>query len=450
MSAREYLTLIGMDYDKLVSDLRELFRFTYHPSTKNGIDAMLNTYVEQKRDLIELFRKHPNYNGNLQVVIQMDLSRPIEKYTVMGTLDNFLDRMQAATKVIKNENENGQTVNSIIKDGIKEQPKIIKADDLLELKLPTIDLSGFNSEGNYIPTVSKYRKLESFVSKFYYYPYETLNEEMVENIHNIFPELKIVVGMKTSRAFNKLFADLKINDKDYQKIYPAYADSITSTIIKRNFILSLNPLDYFKMSFGNNWSSCHTIDKRNRRRTGGSTYSGMNCGGTMSYLLDGVTIITYITENGSDTVHPEVCDKIYRNVFCYKNNVLLQSRVYPQSNDGALDLYKALRLEMQKQMSIMLGVDYICEGNGHDTWINKGKSSDSNNRRYYVTDGCHYPDYTYSDWGGNISVIRNAEILETPMTIGHAGVDIVSGEKYTSKGWLTYYENDMCYDEKED
>ena len=134
--------------------------------------------------------------------------------------------------------------------------------------------------------------------------------------------------------------------------------------------------------------------------------------------IDGVT----------STERPDKWDKIYRNMFHLQGKQMIQGRVYPQSKDGQVDLYKVMRFAMQKALCEMFGMDYVDSGNGNDTWVMKGKTYI--NSSWYNSRGVHYSDYSrYDDC--NLSYVRGCEDT-LPIRIGHLGIDVRSGEEFSS------------------
>jgi hypothetical protein len=177
------------------------------------------------------------------------------------------------------------------------------------------------------------------------------------------------------------------------------------------------------MSFGNSWSSCHTIDKTNRRGMPNS-YSGQYCGGTISYMLDNTSIITYVIEKGGD---PQTCGKIYRNMFHYEREVLIQGRVYPQGNDGATDLYETFREYMHDVLNKAIKPE-------DPNWVIKYKG---NCGSYASSDGAHYRDYT-SYGNCNVSYLRSTTNDDKIVHIGHRGICPRCGEEFTASSYLSH------------
>lgn len=193
---------------------------------------------------------------------------------------------------------------------------------------------------------------------------------------------------------------------------------------KLKFFISVNPIDYLTMSFGVNWASCHTIDKGNRRGMD-NAYSGMYCGGTVSYMLDSTSIITFVHDHVPTNWED---GKIYRCMFHYGKNILVQGRVYPQGNDGRTDLYKVFRNYMQDELAPIIGLT--------DTvWRKKEDGDVGSNVDSY---GCHYRDYT-SFHNCNVSYPREkSESRDNVIKIGASGICPYCGGSITENGRISH------------
>lgn len=206
---------------------------------------------------------------------------------------------------------------------------------------------------------------------------------------------------------------------------------------KLKFYISLNPLDYLTMSFGNSWSSCHTIDKTNQRGAPNS-YSGMHCGGTMSYMLDGSSIITYVHTHATED-HEE--GKLYRNMFHFNNGTLVQGRVYPQANDGATDLYRTFRRFMQIEFTKLLNLN-------EDDWIRRTTPCYEN----VISYGVHYKDYEHFDMC-NVSYPREMpNAASNRVVVGHARICPLCGKEVSdnyNSGYLTHADCDDVWEEED-
>ena len=223
--------------------------------------------------------------------------------------------------------------------------------------------------------------------------------------------------MKTSRAFNRMCSFYGVDKAPkYNKLFAQYADMVSGLKRKLKFFISVNPIDYLTMSFGVNWASCHTIDKTNQRHME-NHYSGMYCAGTVSYMLDSTSIITFV-HNHIPTDWED--GKIYRCMFHYGNDVLVQGRVYPQGNDGNTDLYKAFRSYVQNELTSLLGLT-------DTTWVKKPDGEVSPNVNSI---GHHYRDYTNFSHC-NVSYPRERSYNKNNIVpIGHSNICTFCGEEF--------------------
>ena len=380
-------------------------------SADKGINELLNTWAERKSDLINLMKKHPNYNGNYQIVLTENFNRNLDLNSGKNFASFWFSRFR-------------------ISNAIKyfTIPALTKTED------SNIDIKDI--EDNCCLFLDSLRRD---------FGEETLSSEEAEELNEIlkrnFKKFRVAKGQKTSRAINKaclcykmdlweLKEDVRhtrengdiyyLNEpvKPYQREFAKYADGINPLIIQRYTILSCNPIDYLTMSFGNSWSSCHTIDKNNKRNRGGDTYQGMHCSGTVSYLTDSTSLVLYTVDRDYDGNTYELEDKINRNMFHWGNNKLMQGRVYPQGNDGAGGIYRALRLIAQRVFAECLEIPNL--------WKNEkgiGTCDD------YVKLGIHntaYPDWKYQE-DCNISFPSSLDRNEKKMTVGAETVCIECG-----------------------
>jgi hypothetical protein len=190
-----------------------------------------------------------------------------------------------------------------------------------------------------------------------------------------------------------------------------------------DYVISVNPYDYLTMSFGVNWSSCHTIDKTNVRRMP-NHYSGQYCGGTLSYMLDGSSIITYVVEKDDNV---QTGGKIYRNMFHFQNNALIQGRVYPQGNDGATNLYEKFREFMHSEIAAILGVE------NHWT-LRKGSEACISTS---ISQGAHYRDYMHFNYC-NMSYLTAQKDSIGTIYIGNKGICPYCGEEIEYESCLSH------------
>jgi hypothetical protein len=231
-----------------------------------------------------------------------------------------------------------------------------------------------------------------------HYAERCVSESTANYINSICPAVHAHAGQKTSRVVNKLCCYLGLDKVDgYNREFAKYADSLSPMSIKRHTVLSINPLDYLTMSFGNSWASCHTIDKRNKRNMP-NDYSGCYSSGTISYMLDSSSMVLYTVDATYDGNEYWEQPKINRQMFHYGEDKLIQGRLYPQDNDGNNDVYTPYRNIVQSIISSIFDFPNL--------WtLNKGTEYAS---KYISSRGTHYRDYQYYS-GCSLSRIKGSE-----------------------------------------
>ena len=368
------------DIDKLVNNTMALLTKYGHKNTEHGVCVLLDTYFTNKKPLIDMFAKSVHYAGNMRIVVDIELERQTEATNVRFFCNNFMSEINAASIILKDKDEDGKTKDDYVRTGTLS----LKASDLLsdDFRVKFMQSykkrSLFASDGFTIESHSEYDKLYRAMRRFGTNYQSTTQESTIDWLAEYNINGSYTVGMKTSRAFNRMCTQYELNTlPDYNKLFAKYSDMVSGLKRKLKFFISLNPLDYLTMSFGNSWSSCHTIDRSNIRDMPDS-YSGMYCGGTLSYMLDGSSIITYVYNDIPKSIEE---GKIYRNMFHYENGALIQARIYPQGNDGATDLYKEFRSVVQKEFADMLGVS--------NNWAESSRPAYKN----ISSTGVHYRDY---------------------------------------------------------
>ena len=204
------------------------------------------------------------------------------------------------------------------------------------------------------------------------------------------------VGQKFNKVINKILTETGIKDKwtDYNKQIARLGDAASPTKFTRFTIISANPVDILRMSFGKSWSSCHTIDKEGHYRPsdGGDNYEGMHASGPSSYLGDSSTVIMYTVDKSYDGNDYELEPKINRCMFHIGEEKFIMGRVYPQGTDGAEEVYRQWRQIFQQIMAECLGVPNYWK-------TEKNRDEKFNQIQSY---GTHYRDYemSYCDIAG--------------------------------------------------
>ena len=345
-----------------------------------ALDSIIDEWASQKETLIEAFKKHPNYiEGKFMIAFDTDYTREMDKMAVRK-FSAYLNHVILS-----------------MKDTI---PESIEARRIEEG-------CGFLPNG-----------LCLFFIHLNEYAERNLSIDLTKHLAEIIPEVPTHIGEKMSRVVNKICKYLGYDKHpDYNREYAKFADALSPLVIKRHTILSLNPLDYLTMSFGNSWASCHTIDKANRRGMP-NNYQGQYSSGTMSYMLDPSSMVLYTVDASYDGNEYWTQPKINRQMFHWGENKLVQSRLYPQGNDGCDEVYKPYRELVQEIISTIFDFPNLWN-------TTKGAEAAS---RYIITEGTHYEDYENFD-SCRLCVPKD-NTNEFDFTVGASPICIECGERH--------------------
>ena len=363
-----------------MTDLLNKFEYEYSTS---AIDKIIDKWCENKGTLIEAFKKHPNYiDGKFLIAFESDYERDID----FNAIDNFRYYIQ---RIMYSED-----VKNNLPDDIKSQ---MNWDSVLPDRMWQLVYCD----------ITCYKK-------------RTIDELWAEHINKKMPEIKAHNGEKTSRVMNRICTYLNYHKHpEYNREFAKYADALTPRVIKRHTILSINPLDYLTMSFGNSWSSCHTIDKTNIRGVGNG-YEGCYSSGTISYMLDNVSMVMYTVSDKYDGTDFFTQDKINRQMYHFGEDKLVQGRLYPQSNDDDENgLYKQYRSVVQEIIANIFNLPNL--------WL---KLNDGIND-YVIGKGTHYKDYYHFN-NCNLSKIKVSE-NHKKITIGEYPICIECGFEHSTE-----------------
>ena len=228
----------------------------------------------------------------------------------------------------------------------------------------------------------------------------------------------------------------RIKDYGWNGKIAEFGDAINPLDVKRWTIISVNPIDYLTMSFGNSWASCQTIDKLNERNTDSEhNYSGMYCSGTLSYMLDGATVIMYTVDEKYKGKEFCLEDKMNRCNFHIGEDKFIQGRVYPdgRDSDGETSIASQLRTIMQKVLAECV----------NETNLWKLFKGTNNCDRYAISaDGAtNYKDWThYKDC--TVSLLKREGYVENrePVIIGHAPICTYCGDRHSRDDYLACYD----------
>ena len=364
--------------ETLLAAMSKLLDEYGHEHTDEALGKIIDTWAENKADLIEAFKKHPKYiDGKFMIAFDTDYARDIDK----DEIDMFRYYIDDVCVMMNN------TVPDEIKKARDADGCTLLPDMLFNVL---------------------FNRLLRYIGR-------NIDDGLAGLLNEAWPNIKARANEKTTRVVNRILTYLNYNQHpEYNRMFARYADALTPITITRHTVLSINPMDYLTMSFGNSWASCHTIDKNNTRRMP-NAYSGAYCSGTISYMLDGASIVFYTIDNKYNGTDYYTQPKINRQMYHYGEDKLVQGRLYPQGNDGNGETYTKYRQLVQEIISHIF--------NFPNMWVRK-----SNVSEYVCSHGTHYRDYThFSDC--NISIRKDTENTKS-VHIGHAPICVECGSTH--------------------
>lgn len=420
------------DTDKLVDDMMALLTKYRHDCKEHGVCKILDTYFTNKQSLIDMFKTSENYIGNMRICVDVEMERNSDSRSIKRFCETFSDNVGAKEIFYKYVDENGKTLKDYSRVGVKrfKARQLCYGDIGSAIETNMANRNKFRSDGVTLASSEEYDRFWGMIYSFRYSVASCIDTATIEALTQYKINGRFAEGMKTSRAFNRVCSIYGVDKlPNYNKMFAEYADMVSGLRRKLKFYISLNPLDYLTMSFGNSWSSCHTIDKDNQRNMPNS-YSGMHCGGTMSYMLDGTSIITYVHTHATED---HEVGKIYRNMFHFNGGTLIQGRVYPQGNDGAMDLYRTFRRFMQIELTKLLNLK-------EDYWLKKSGGCYGNVASY----GVHYRDYEHFN-DCNVSYPREMPGASANIVaVGHSRICPWCGYEVSDEDDSGYLHHEDC------
>ena len=234
--------------------------------------------------------------------------------------------------------------------------------------------------------------------------------------------VEVKKGQKTSRALRKVCLEFGATSAEsFNSKFAELADALNPINIPRTASLSIHPCDYLEMSNVNNsWSSCHNLE------------DGCYRAGTLSYLLDSVSMI-FSTVDKDHILPLYKAPKVTREVFCYGDGVLLQSRLYPDCTDrDTANQYRAL----------VQAIIASCEG-APNLWHTTHDVDNFSGKIKTCLGSLHYTDYTYSDYNPSLSTLDSVDTTNSYISIGEVPKCVCCSHDITESGQLLC---DMCYD----
>ena len=342
--------------DELKQQFYEVMHKYQKPFSEEGVTANLTQWSEQKQGLLQLLRRHPIWNEKeLAIVFRVEERREIDRITVDETRAAILELgRRACTDDTVYEN-----FETALRAATADYARIPN-----EYRLDTIRQYGGIKCA---PGQKASRIINRLCLKFHL-------DQIEEEAEAGEPDNRY---MRTVKPYNALFARL--------------ADALNPAHIEKTAVLSIHPCDFLEMpNRDNTWSSCHCLER------------GSYHGGCQSYMGDAVSMI-FFTVSDEYTQDFHTAPRITREIFCYKDNVLLQSRLYPTDLEDQKTLYRGI---VQQAIATCLDKPNLWSiKRGKDTEPYCESAADSN----------HYPDYEY---GYAVVSLLKGETDYGKMTIG--------------------------------
>lgn len=308
-----------MNYENIISDVEACLDGYKWAYSHEQVIKMVDRWLEEKSGVIEVLRKHPQWNEDaMAVVFDYDSIRETDFFKYDSALNSL--------------------------------------------------------RSTYVSNGASYSEVESFdyITSRWKVCHQFVTDEIKEyfKAHGV----NAAVGTKVSRVLGRYFRDIGLDKMDnYNRNYAILSDAINPLKITRFSLLSVHPCDYLNMSNGAGWDSCHSIQ--------GS--GGCHTAGTLSYMGDACSIIFYTVDKSYDGEARYFWreDKVNRQVYAYHKNMLLQSRLYPDYGD--LDNCTNFRNAVQKIFADALGVpNYWTLTDGAQNIFDKGVRTSSESSHY--------------------------------------------------------------------
>jgi hypothetical protein len=251
---------------------------------KSGVQKNLDAFCENKATLLNLLRKHPNWNENALAVIfdagdiRTRSEEEIEK--------RRLELESIAAKCFENGSDDGNEF--------------------------------FSDE-----SVAKFKKALKYLCD---QPRFVTDSFAARNIkRNTGIDCK--VGQRASRIIDKLCKEYEIGEhKDYFSVFARLADALNPLAIEHKAVLSLHPCDFLEMASGEGWLSDFRLDAQKNK--------GEYIAGIFAHMNDSGSMVFYTVDNAVTAQYSDAA-KINSEIFCYENGILLQARLYPEHSDEA-------------------------------------------------------------------------------------------------------------------
>lgn len=389
----KYAGLVNDTAQKMVNYLKnfEYSEDEYYTPFEAACKKIAMECFTNKHDLLKLFEHHHKYDGEGRIVYETEFDRDFDKDAIESVGIYLVNK--AALLDEKQGNANDKVYRLIYRffDCVRAN-NYGRTWSMEQAVNMTYAIRTFFPDAREVHSGQKVSKTLAYIGKL------TKLDEVRET--------KTVSWTEDNGDYNTREKEVGWN---YQ--LAKFGDAINPMAVKMPVIISLNILDFLGMSIGHKWRSCHSISRVDGAEP--NNYDGCYSGGTMSYGLDGSSIIMYYVWPEDIKENPDAewyqYPKFKRCIFAWNGeDVLLQSRVYPDGRDGGdASLAGQMRAIMQNVIADLIGEPNMWK-------VEKGTERCG---EFTETKGVHYRDYLHYE-DTNVSLLKGHE--EYPkIRIGH-------------------------------
>lgn len=352
---------------------------------EKGVSKNLETWDKNKSSLRKLLSKHPNWSDQaLAIVIPIEDHREFDGVLLSQAISEMYRLAAACGLSDKDMDDFGSSLNAATRTWCKT-PSVLDQEraDIIRVRSGVECVSG-QKASRAVNRICQHYGLDKY----------TVEKE----------ETSAAEGKKITRVhpYNAIFAKL--------------SDALNPTVVEKTGLISVHPCDYLEMSNVNStWTSCHNLS------------NGEYQSGCLSYMGDTVSMIFYTVKRG--TAEPFYqAPRIDREVWCYFDGTLLQSRLYPSDNAALQD----------KHMRIMQEIISTCLGEPNEWKTTYIDEEDEEHPCWGTLCGStHYRDYDYCY--ATVSRLDSPSVGHEEIIIGSAPHCTCCGEEHTDSESLKCY-----------
>lgn len=397
---------------------------------RKGLMQNIENSIEAKSELFEIFKNSPYHNGKGQLIIPMEIERPIDEDIILD-FAYYIEQIAKDCFLYKEAEIDGYTykqaeyereiynkyINAVNYMSLRDDEVIIKGKPFSEYrdKYNSIDelMDRFHSECYHVSSrmyctmenKKLYDKAVIIANTVRNCVGKTLeNAEDIAKLAEAFPRCQCREGVKVTKVILKCLKEIGLHQfameneqETFNRKYSYWCDAISPMKIKKWSILSINFVDFLSMSNGSSWTSCLNTDK-DGYFTNGDYCEGFNSRRTLDYALDPSTMVFYTIDENYDADGDgddwELQPKNTRQLFHFGNNKLIQARLYPQDRASRRNIYTQYRENVEFLLANAMG-----EAN---LWSAPERGTISTSAGIFKT------PYRYSDSGSYIDFSENA------------------------------------------